>query len=55
MEVSRWSVIGSIVLAGAVFFFFLSRLEGEYEPGFRAFGMMLIPSSLLLYKSKIDV
>ena len=53
---TRWTVTGSIVSTGLLFFFFLAPLEsGEYEPAFKAFGIMLIPSSLLLYKSKMEV
>jgi len=54
-EKARWTLIGFIILAGMLFFFPLSALEGgEYGPAFKAFGITLAASSLLFAKGKPD-
>lgn len=47
----KWELIAVLTAAGFIFFFLLSKMEGgEYEPAFRAFGVMLGLGSLLFLK-----
>jgi hypothetical protein len=54
-EFARWSLIILLIVAGAAFWFILSRLEGgEYEAAFKAFGLTMALSTILFMKGKVE-
>ncbi|MCX6317051.1 MAG: hypothetical protein NTW29_07160 [Bacteroidetes bacterium] len=54
-ELARWSLIGTIIVLGAIFYFLLARIEGgEYEIAFKSYGITSALSSLLMAKGKVD-
>jgi hypothetical protein len=55
-ELTRWSIIITMVLAALLIIFFLSPIQGrEYESAFTSFGSTLGFSSLLFMRGKMEV
>jgi hypothetical protein len=55
-EVTRWSIILTMILIAMIFFVFLAPIQkGEYEDAFKSFGTTLAFSSLMFFRGKLVV
>lgn len=55
-KVARWTILVTMIIVGALFFLLLAQMEGgEYEMAFKAFGVMVVATSLFLGWAKIEI
>lgn len=51
----RWVVLITIIVTSAIFFFPLAAIEGgEYEAAFKAYGLTMALTCIVIWKTKMD-